>query len=69
MEGESVMDNRLFEQRRKEILKEQQLEDEQKKADVKAGRLPSCPMCGSHRYVEATKSEECKDCGHSQGYW
>jgi hypothetical protein len=29
---------------------------------------PTCPICGSFRYVETTKTEECEDCGHFYVY-
>ena len=37
--------------------------------EARMGLRPKCPKCGSGRYVEATKAEECDACGYSQGYW
>ena len=43
-------------------------EDEDHRKLVEMGFAPKCPQCGSHRYIEATWSEQCDDCGYSQGY-
>jgi hypothetical protein len=64
-----MLDNDDFERRQMEHFQELQREDEQRKEMANLGRAPRCPHCGSHRYIEATKSESCEDRGASQSYW
>lgn len=46
-------------------------DDEEAEQRIQGNRMSgeSCPQCGSHNYVSATKAEECYACGYSQGYW
>ena len=46
-----------------------QKQDDEQRRSVRLGISPACPKCGSHRFVDATKVEECLDCGYGHSYW
>lgn len=61
-------DEAEFQRKKDEWFEQQAKEDEERREQVSRGELPACPVCGSHRYVEATWVEHCSDCGYSQQY-
>lgn len=62
-------DEREFQMRRAEHFAEEQREDDELARRVRLGISPACPNCGSHRYIESTKTESCDNCGHGESYW
>lgn len=62
-------DEQDFHRKRAIALAAEAEKDAEKARECRLGISPACPKCGSHRYVDATKVEECSDCGYSQSYW
>jgi DNA polymerase-3 subunit gamma/tau len=61
-------DEREHMRRLREEWDRQVREDEARRLLVERGEAAGCPVCGSHRYVEAVRAEVCEACGYSQLY-